>query len=134
MNTSQLNSETPPKCDVMFAFLNAISHAISNSGLSRTMIIDRMNDAIGGEIAVTPDKFNKWLAPSSDRHFPMMYLPALCWALRDTSVADALLHPIEFKTVDQRGQMLKLAAEYELESKKFQAKRDSILSQYKVEA
>lgn len=125
---SQFDSETPPKCDVMFAFLNAVTQAITQSGLSRMGVIDRMNEALGGEIVVTNDKFNKWLAPSSDRQIPMMYVPALCWAVKSTSIIDSLLQPIHYKTVDQRGQTLQQAAQYQLEAKTLMEKAEKMMA------
>ena len=125
---SQFEGDTPPNCDVMFAFLNAVSHSISKSGLSRMGIIDRMNEALGGEITINTGKFNKWLAPSEDRQIPMIYVPALCWALRDTSVIDALLQPIHFKTVDQRGQTLQLAAQYQMQARSLMEKAEEMMA------
>ena len=115
---SRLDNETPPKCDMLFPFLSEIQQSISKSGFTRTAIIERMNEALGGEIVVTDNKFNKWLAPSCDNQIPMIYVPALCWALKDTSIIDALLKPIHFRTIDQRGVILQQAAEHQIESQK----------------
>ena len=133
ITASQLSSEQPPRCEVMFLFLNAISEAVSDSGFSRNGIIDRMNEALGGEIVVTPDKFSKWLAPSSDRHFPMMYIPALCWAVKNTNVVDVLLQPIHFKTVDERGQTLQHAAQKQLEAKKLNQEAEALMASVSIE-
>lgn len=131
-DNSLLSSEEPPRCDIGFLFLNAISEAVNKSGYSRIGVIDRMNEALGGEIVVTPDKFSKWLAPSSDRHLPMEYVPALCWAVKSTSILDTLLEPIHFKTVDQRGQKLQEAAQLKLEARQKNDEADKILASVSV--
>ena len=128
MNTNSIfNSETPPKCDITFLFLNSVSQAINESGFSRAGVIDRMNEALGGEIVVTTDRLNKWLAPGSDRHMPIEYLAAFCWAVRGTLVVDTLLQPIFYRSIDQRGQALQRAAELTLQSQKLKEEADQLL-------
>ncbi|MCG7545569.1 hypothetical protein MHM93_15410 [Pseudoalteromonas sp. MM17-2] len=125
---SQMNSTFPPKCDVSLAFLHALGEALKHSSLSRPLIIDRMNDALGGEQVVTADRFSKWCAPGTDRHMPIQYLPALCWALRTTSIVDVLLSPIEFRAVDKRGQTLQEIAALNMQAEQLKEKASQLQS------
>ncbi|MET1254201.1 hypothetical protein [Aliikangiella maris] len=126
--SSLLESETPPNCEVNAIFLNAINHAITEAGLTRKRVVSRMNKSLGGKSNITESKLNKWLAPGSDRDFPMTYLPALCWALKSTEFVNALLKPIQFRATDPKGQNLQLAAQHLKLAKELTEKADKLMT------
>lgn len=116
LKASVLQSETPPSTDIYNLFLAESSKAMRMAGMSRPMIADRMNDAIGGENLVTPTKLNKWFSPGTDQFMPAHLLPAFCWAVRSIEPANVLLKPLLFKAVDQRGQLFQQYAELSLDA------------------
>jgi hypothetical protein len=116
LQTSVFSSETPPAMDVYHVFLAELNKAIRISGLSRPAIADRMNDAIGGECAVSHGKLNKWFSPGTDQYMPVHFLPALLWAVSSVEPANALLKPLLYKAVDQRGQLFQQYAELSLDA------------------
>lgn len=116
LQTSVFNSDTPPQMDVYHLFLAEISKAIRLSGLSRPAIAERMNDAIGGECAVSHGKLNKWFSPGTDQYMPVHFLPALLWAVQSVEPANVLLKPLMHKVMDQRGQLLQRYAELSIDA------------------
>ncbi len=116
LKASVLQSETPPTVDVYSLFIAESSKAMRLSGMSRPMIADRMNDAVGGENIVTPTKLNKWFSPGTDQYMPTHLLPAFCWAVRSIEPVNILLKPLLFKAVDQRGQLFQQYAELSLDA------------------
>lgn len=116
LQTSVFNSDTPPQMDVYHVFIAECTKLMRTSGMSRPMIADRMNDAIGGENIVSPNKLNKWFSPGTDQFMPVHLLPAFCWAVRSIDPANQLLKPIAYKAVDYRGQLLQQFAETSLDA------------------
>lgn len=115
LQTSILKSETPPNADIYHFFIGELNKAIRLSGYSRVMVADRMNEALGGTQVVTPVKLNKWLSMETDQHMPVHFLPALCWAVSSIEPANALLKPIMFTAIDERGQLLQQYATLSIE-------------------
>lgn len=116
LKISVLHTETPPSTDVYNIFVAECSRLMRLSGMSRPMIADRMNDAIGGENVVTATKLNKWFSPGTDQCMPAHFLPAFCWAVRSIEPVNELLKPLAFKAVDYRGQLLQQFAETSLDA------------------
>ncbi len=116
LKASILLSETPPCTDVYNIFLAEVSKAVRLSGMSRPMIVDRMNDAIGGENVVTASKLNKWFSPGTDQYMPVHLLPAFCWAVRTIEPANVLLAPLMHSAIDQRGQLLQRYAQLSIDA------------------
>ncbi|MDK2598638.1 hypothetical protein [Pseudoalteromonas obscura] len=101
-NNSMLKSEDAPKCDLTFIFMAALKHAENESCFSRPSIIERMNEALGGEKSITKDIYSKWFSLSSPTKLPAEFLPAFCWATQSIAPFAALLAPLEHSPVDAR--------------------------------
>ncbi|MET1253967.1 hypothetical protein [Aliikangiella maris] len=108
--------------------MNSINSAIDKAGLTREDVVKRMNKTLGDKPLITINRFNKWLAPSSERDFPMMFLPALCWAVSSVSIIDVLLSPIQFKAADPQGQNLQLAAQHLKLAKELREKAEALMA------
>jgi hypothetical protein len=116
LQASVFNSETPQQMDVYHVFLAECSKLMRTSGMSRPLLADRMNDAIGGENVVSANKLNKWFSPGTDQFMPVHLLPAFCWAVRSIEPVNLLLQPLAFKAVDQRGQLFQQYAELQIDA------------------
>ncbi|MCF2910773.1 hypothetical protein L1285_20915 [Pseudoalteromonas sp. DL2-H2.2] len=101
-SSSMLKSDESPRCDLTFALLAAMKSAVDNGAFSRPMVIDRMNECLGGEKVITRDMFNKWFSVSAPTKFPAEYLPAFCWATQSIEPFVALLLPLDYSPVDGR--------------------------------
>lgn len=127
--TSMLKSDDAPKCDLTFALLAALKRAEDNGSRSRPMIIDRMNEALGGEKMITKDMFNKWFSASAPTKMPAEYLTAFCWATQSIEPFVALLAPLDFSPVDGRGLSMVSAAELALKAQQMLQQSESMFAQ-----
>ena len=129
VETSMLKSDDAPKCDLTFALLAALKRAVDNGPFSRPMVIERMNEALGGEKMITKDIFSKWFSASAPTKMPAEYLPAFCWATRSVEPFSALLAPIDFSPVDGRGLSMVSAAELALQAQQMLKQSENMFAQ-----
>jgi hypothetical protein len=100
----------------------AIRHALSNTHLSRDQIVDLMNTAASKDglcKTVSKSVLDSWTKESGADRLPSLpWLTIFCAVVGDPSPIAALLRPLGFGVIDDRGCVLLEWAEAEIEKKK----------------
>jgi hypothetical protein len=95
-----------PCLDVWPELLGAIHHALREArenGITRERVVDRMNLALRCQPPITKRQLDCWTANSrKDRHFPLEYLPAFCWAVSSDLPLRILASTLGFDLIDAR--------------------------------
>lgn len=90
--TAASKSDTPEPGSLAMGHLvkQLLSEALKKSAFKRWEIAGRMGEYCGTEISES--MLNSWTAESKEGHrFPLEYLPALCWATGDYTLAEAIV-------------------------------------------
>ncbi|MBQ4814271.1 hypothetical protein J8M20_23085 [Pseudoalteromonas luteoviolacea] len=133
-NDSVFDCQTPPDCEVLHQFTHCVNACMRRCGYTRTGLATRMNEALKvNKIEVDEGKLNKWFAPSQPTAMPIHYLPALLWAVKSTEPADILLAPLMYTAVNERALKLKEVSEYEVQIRKLQQEKESLLDDIKID-
>jgi hypothetical protein len=100
----------------------AIRHALSNSHLSRDQIVDLMNAAANREglrKTISKPVLDSWTKESGEDRLPSLpWLTIFCAVVGDPSPIAAMLRPLGFGVVDDRGRALLAWAEAEVAKRK----------------
>ena len=100
----------------------AIRRALSSTSLSRDQIVDLMNEAAAREglhKTVSKHVLDSWVKDSgSDRLPSLPWLTIFCAVLKDPTPIAAMLRPLGFGVIDDRGRALLTWAEAEIARRK----------------
>lgn len=112
---SVIGRTNAPCLDIWGELLGAIHHALREArenGITRDRVVDRMNLAVQCKPPITKRQLDCWTANSrEDRHFPLEYLPAFCWAVGSDFPLRVLAGTLGFDLVDAREAAIKRLGE-----------------------
>ena len=120
----QLDLFSQPTLNVAKGIKAAMADDVRASGLSRELLVDRMNDLAerhgvclthGNCQRLTIDTLEKWLNVSDARHIPIKALPVFCAAVGQCSAINALAEPMGLMVIGGREQKMLAWAEAKLE-------------------
>jgi hypothetical protein len=124
----QLSLFNQPTLNISKEIKEAMNNDVRESGLSRELLVDRMNNAAerygiclarGTGNRLTLETLEKWLNPSDlTRQMPLKAVPIFCVAVGKSTVIDVLAKPIGLRVIDDHDQKLLAWAEAKMAIKK----------------
>ncbi|MDY6791545.1 MAG: hypothetical protein SWH54_09775 [Thermodesulfobacteriota bacterium] len=120
----QLSLFEIPTLNTVVEMKEILNRAAKNSGMSRSLIADKMNKladryglslVTGNGNRLTLDTLEKWLNPAEPgRQMPMRVLPVFCIVVGDFSPLKVLARPVGAKVIGKEDQkLLKWAKAYQ---------------------